>query len=79
MNITFIANHRCMTFHNYIRQPKSMMEWLLIKKLSTNPELIKNLNRIPHPLIGKYKKMFYAEEENPPNPAEIDRAHLDLI
>ena len=56
-----------------------MMEWLLIKKLSSNPELIKNLNRIPHPLIGKYKKMFYGEEENPLNPIEIDRLYLDLI
>ena len=56
-----------------------MLEWTLIKKLSTNPELIKNLNCTPHPLIGKYKKMFYGEEDNPPNPAQIDRDYLDLI
>ena len=79
MNITFITNPRCMTYQNYIRQPKSMLEWTLIKKLSTNPELIKNLNRIPHPLIGKYKNMFYNEEDNAPCPCRIDRDYLDLI
>ena len=79
MKITFITNLRCMTYQNYIRQPKSMLEWTLIKKLSTNPELIKNLNRTPHPLIRKYKKLFYGEEDNPPNPCRIDGDYLDLI
>ena len=79
MKITSITNLRCMTYQNYIRQPKSMLEWTLIKKFSTNPELIKNLNRTPHPLIGKYKKLFYGEEDNRPNPCRIDGDYLDLI
>ena len=80
MKITFITNLRCMTYNHYVREPKSMMEFCPLKKLSTNPELIKNLNRIPHPLIGKYKKMFYEEEEGDvPNPIEIDDDYLSLI
>ena len=58
MNITFKTNFRSMTYKNYIQQPKQMVELALIKKLATNPELIKNLDRFPHPLIGKYKKCF---------------------
>ena len=27
MNTTFLTNLRCMTYQNYIRQPKSMLEW----------------------------------------------------
>ena len=49
------------------------------KKTSYKSAPYKNIKRTPHPLIGKYKKMFYEEEENPPNPNQIDRDYLDLI
>ena len=52
-NITFITNLRSMTYKQYIQQPKSMLEWTLIKKLARNPDIIKNMKRTPHPLIRK--------------------------
>ena len=32
MKIVFISNYRSMTYEFYIKQPKSMLEWNLIKK-----------------------------------------------
>ena len=64
MNITFISDLRNMTYQHYISQPKSMLDWKLNEKISTrNPELIKTLRNISHPLIRKYKYMFPPEDE----------------
>ena len=41
-----------------------MIEWVFNKKLHKNPELIKSLQNISHPLIGKYKYMFPPEENH---------------
>ena len=62
MKITFITNLRNMTYKHYLNQPKSMIEWKLNEKLSRNPELIKTLRNIFHPLIKKYMYMFPPEE-----------------
>ena len=55
MNIEFISEPRNITYEEYLKLPKSMLEWALIRKLATNPKLIKkfNINQY-HPLIQKY-------------------------
>ena len=63
MNITFISDLRNITYEQYLKQPKSMLEWKLNEKLSGNPELIKTLKNISHTLIRKYKYMFPPEVE----------------
>ena len=56
MNIVFITNLRNMTYQYYLQIPKSMLEWTLIRKLATNPKLIKAFNiNTHHPLIQKYR------------------------
>ena len=62
MNITFISDHRNMTYKHYLNQPKSMIEWILNEKLSRNPELIKTLRIIFQPLFRKHKYMFPSKE-----------------
>ena len=55
MNIEFISSLRNMTYEHYLRIPKSMLEWTLIRKLATNPKLIKAFSiNTYHPLIQKY-------------------------
>ena len=56
MNIVFISNLRNMTYQHYLQIPKPMIEWTIIRKLATNPKLIKafNINTF-HPLIRKYR------------------------
>ena len=51
-----------MTYKHYLNQPRSMIERKFDEKLSRNPELIKTLRNISHPLIRKYKYMFPPEE-----------------
>ena len=59
MNIEFISSLRNMTYEHYIKIPKSMLEWTMIKKLATNLQLIKafNINSY-HPLIRKYRHII---------------------
>ena len=59
MNIKFISRLRNMTYEHYFQIPKSMLEWIIIKKLATNPQLIKafNINSY-HPLIRKYRHII---------------------
>ena len=59
MDIMFISNLRNMTYEHYLQIPKSMLEWTMIKKLATNPQLIKafNINSY-HPLIRKYRHII---------------------
>ena len=69
MKIRFVTNRRNMKYEHYLEQPKSMVEWVLIKKLHKNPELIKTFENTPHPLISKmYKLLFrdHATEGLPP-------------
>ena len=56
MNIVFITDLKNMTYENYLKIPKSMLEWTMIKKLANNLKLIKafNINSY-HPLIQKYR------------------------
>ena len=55
MNIVFISNLRNMTYEHYLMIPKPMIEWTIIRKLATNPKLIKAFNiNTNHPLIQKY-------------------------
>ena len=56
MNIVFISDLRNITYEHYLRIPKSILEWTLIRKLTTNPKLIKafNINSY-HPVIQKYR------------------------
>ena len=59
MNIEFISNLRIITYDHYLKIPKSMLEWTLIKKLATNPNLIKAFNiNTYHPLIQKYRHII---------------------
>ena len=58
MKITFITNRRYMTYELYLQQTKSMLEWTLIKKLTSNPNLITNFQITSHPLIRKYSNMY---------------------
>ena len=45
MKITFINNFDNMTFKYYLKQPKSLLEWKLIEKLSKNPMLMSEFDR----------------------------------
>ena len=59
MNIVFITDLRNITYEHYLRIPKSMLEWTLIRKLATNPKLIKAFNiNTYHPLIQKYTQII---------------------
>ena len=62
LKIFFISDLRNMTNTHYLNQPKSMIEWKLNEKLSRNPEVIKRLRNISHPLIRKYMFMFPPED-----------------
>ena len=56
MDIMFISDLRNMTYQHYLQIPKPMIEWTIIRKLATNPQLIKAFNiNTYHPLIRKYK------------------------
>ena len=58
MNIKFISNMRNITYEEYLKIPKPMIEWTLIKKLASNPDLIKKFNvNSHHPLIRKYRRI----------------------
>ena len=54
MNITSISDLRNIRYEHYLNKPKSMMEWKLNILLAKNPELVKILENISHPLIRKY-------------------------
>ena len=59
MNIEFISNMRNLTYEHYLQIPKPMIEWTLIRKLATNPKLIKAFNiNTYHPLIQKYRHII---------------------
>ena len=56
MNIVFMTDLRNITYEYYLKIPKPMIEWTLIKKLATNPNLIESFNiNSYHPLIQKYR------------------------
>ena len=59
MNIVFISDPRNMTYEYYLKIPKSMLEWTIIRKLATNPKLIKAFNiNSHHLLIQKYRHII---------------------
>ena len=63
MNIKFVSNIRDITYEEYLRMPKPMIEWTLIKKLASNPNLIKSFNvNSHHPLIRRYRRIVDIEE-----------------
>ena len=63
MNIVFISNLRNMTYEHYLKIPKPMLEWTIIRKLATNPKLIKAFNiNTYHPLIRKYRHIIDIRE-----------------
>ena len=64
MKITFISDLRNMTYEHYINQPKPMVEWMLNKKLSQNPELIKIFENSSHPIIRKYQYIIDGENKD---------------
>ena len=56
MNIVFISDLKNITYENYLKIPKSMLEWTMIKKLANSPKLIKAfIINSYHPLIQKYR------------------------
>ena len=55
MNIVFISDPRNMAYEYYLKIPKPMIEWTIIKKLAKNSKLIKAFNiNTNHPLTRKY-------------------------
>ena len=63
MKIVFITDLRNMTYDHYLKIPKPMIEWTIIKKLAINPKLIKAFNTTTsHPLIQKYNHNIDDEE-----------------
>ena len=62
MKITFIVHPRFMTYEQYVEQPKQMVEWLLYRKIYTNPEPIKTLRNMAFPLLTKYE--FFIENRD---------------
>ena len=59
MSIMFISTLGNMTYEHYLTIPKSMLEWTLIRKLATNPKLLKTFNISSyHPLIQKYRHII---------------------
>ena len=59
MNIVFITDLRNITYEYYLKIPKPMIEWTLIKKLATNPKLIEAFNINSYqPLIQKYRHII---------------------
>ena len=63
MNIVFITDLTNATYGPYLQIPKPMIEWVLLRKIATNPKLIKAFHRnIPHPIIRKYSHIIDDEE-----------------
>ena len=63
MNIVFITDLRNLTFEHYLKIPKSMIEWTIIKKLAINPTLIKAFTIYTnHPLIRRCRHIITDEE-----------------
>ena len=63
MNIVFITDLRNMTYEHYLKIPKPMIEWTIIKKLANNPKLIKAFNiNTYHPLIRKNRHIIRDRE-----------------
>ena len=59
LNIVFITDLRNMTYEYYLKIPKPMIEWAIIKKLAINPKLIKAFNmNTYHPLMRKYSHII---------------------
>ena len=59
MNIVFITDLTDTTYDHYLKIPKPMIEWTIIKKLANNPKLIKAFNiNTSHPLIRKYSHII---------------------
>ena len=59
INIVIISNQRNITYEEYLKIPKSMLEWTLIRKLANNPQIIKTFNiNTYHPLIQKYRHII---------------------
>ena len=61
MKITFVSDLRNMTHKLYLKQPKQMIERKKNEKLPRNPELVKTLQNISHPLIRKIVYMIPPE------------------
>ena len=53
LNIRFITDLRNMTYNHFLAQPKSMLEWELIRNISRNPDLIGIFENTSHLLIRK--------------------------
>ena len=47
MNIVFITDLRNMTYEQYLKIPKPMIEWRLKAILAKNPEIIKKIHKHP--------------------------------
>ena len=48
-----------MTYEHYLKTPKPMIEWTIIKKLANDPKLIKAFNiNTYHALIRKYRHII---------------------
>ena len=65
MKIEFIACLSYMTFKNYLQQPKQLIEWSLIRKMKSNPELLNVDKNINNPLtIEIRRRLFWLPEED---------------
>ena len=47
METLIVSHFHTMTIEHYIQQPKSMLEWTLLKKIAHNPKF-KNYSNLPN-------------------------------
>ena len=64
MKITFITELRFVTYNDYLSQTKPMIEWILKRKVYSNPELIKTFKKMSRPLIEKNENIILGVDEN---------------
>ena len=63
MIISFIADSRNMTYEHYIKKAKPMIEWKFNLLLAENPNLARIFENSTHPLIRKYGRINYNDDE----------------
>ena len=65
MKITFTTLRIYMTYEYYLKQPKSMLQWNIIKKLARNPNIIKNVQITKFtPLTKNYIQMIFNDNDD---------------
>ena len=65
MILTFITKIHNVTYEEYLKLPKSKLEWRLTEKLAGNPKLLKAFHRtLSHPQIPHYSNVDTLENQD---------------